>query len=253
MVDARRGASWAYVVGYAGDGANPPEACVVEAGKAGSEEEIDCRGYPPDWVLRLLPQDDAQHPAFQNGLMVRPHDFDYPSAYLCDVNPGLWEEKLGRDPYPEAFTERGYIGECPESYYFPPQRETRDDVLVAANAFLIPRMRLCSMYKSTNLVVASRCRDLQWRYDRLNQLILDTLEQEGKIGYDRARALIDFLSPLGPYNPDYYATAAPRDKDTGDPAIEGSVSLCDLTDRTIESHFGYYPDDWVKIDLTHYV
>ncbi|MFC2094894.1 hypothetical protein ACFLSW_00435 [Candidatus Bipolaricaulota bacterium] len=36
-------------------------------------------------------------------------------------------------------------------------------------------------------------------------------------------------------------------------AIEGAVTLFDLKRRTIESYFGYYGDEWVKLQLPSYV
>ena len=65
-----------------------------------------------------------------------------------------------------------------------------------------------------------------------------------------ARKLIDFLAPYGRY-PSYYADN-PRSHDGKEIRIEGCTSLFDLKNMTVESHFGYYCDEWIKITLTNY-
>jgi hypothetical protein len=91
--------------------------------------------------------------------------------------------------------------------------------------------------------------DSQWRYDVLNAHILEALDEtkkggNGGVGYDKAKDILDFLNPSGRY-PDYYG----RDKQV----IEGSLSLFDLKKKTVESHYGYYKDEWIKLTLPNYL
>jgi hypothetical protein len=89
-------------------------------------------------------------------------------------------------------------------------------------------------------VAKDRIPDILWRYDELNKQCLDNY---GSIDYVTAKKLIDFLSPRGQF-PSYYGS---------NNVIEGSVSLCDLVARTMESHFGYQEDEWVKLALPKYI
>ena len=93
--------------------------------------------------------------------------------------------------------------------------------------------------------------DSQWRYDELNHRILDSLDREGPITYKRAKRILDFLAPYGDF-PDYYRLN-PKSKDGRETVIFGSTTLFDLKARSVESHFGFYGDEWVKLHLPHYV
>ncbi|MDQ1353530.1 MAG: hypothetical protein QG657_3836 [Acidobacteriota bacterium] len=120
-------------------------------------------------------------------------------------------------------------------------------------ARLIPEMRLPAMYKWTTLVAGGvdTLKDAQWRYDTLNDSILGQLEK-GPIDDETAKSLIDFLSPKHNKYTCYYDRYL-RSKDFKEIAIDGSVSLLDLENKTIESHFGYFRDEWVKITLPEYI
>jgi hypothetical protein len=52
--------------------------------------------------------------------------------------------------------------------------------------------------------------------------------------------------------PDYYANN-PKSSVGKEIRIEGSVSICDLKLKTMESHFGYYCDQWIKLTLLNYI
>ncbi|MBP1660153.1 MAG: putative coding region, partial [Candidatus Aminicenantes bacterium] len=116
-------------------------------------------------------------------------------------------------------------------------------------AYLIPEIRYASMTPWIALLFGKLAQDSQWRYDALNKLILDGLETArlaGRTGIDpqEAREILRFLDPTGTYG-DYYGA--------GKEVIEGAQSLCDLKAGTIESHYGYYVDRWVKLTLGNYI
>jgi hypothetical protein len=241
MVAAQRGASWMYPVG---DGPNN-RAAVVESGR--TVQTLDFLSFPPPEMKPLLPSGPFQ-PA-QRGLMVRWNDWQYPGQYM-QFNRALFQ-KMGYEWDEAAFGERGYLnpswhgrarhgGPVDQVYFFAPQREAKNDLMVVTNHFVIPEMRLCAMYEWTNAVARMKMCDILWRYDELNR---QCLEAYGSIDESTARRLIDFLAPTGPFK-DYYGA---------NPVIEGSVSLCNLTDRVIDSHFGYQPDPWVRLTLPRYV
>jgi hypothetical protein len=99
------------------------------------------------------------------------------------------------------------------------------------------------------LIFGTLVQDSQWRYDALNELILNALvaaDQTGHPGIDYATAkdILDFISPTGIY-PDYYGSAKHN--------IEGAQALFDLKALTIESHYGFYADEWVKLSLGRYL
>jgi hypothetical protein len=275
MVESPRGSTWNYIIA---DGGND-RACVVEAGM--SAETLDFLSFPPRDLRRYLPDEEflKNHPSaeFRNGLMVRWNDYEYPRAYVDNYNERLWE-LYNKNPwidnirlYPDAFEELGYINKtpdeenCPRSFYFAPQRERRDDMVMAINHFVIPEMRLCGMWPFTTRVAGRHLNDIQWRYDELNYRILVACQgdpNEGSqphhgsgsgrvITHDVARDLIDFLAPDKDF-PHYYASA-PKSTDGKATVIGGSVSLFDLKLLTVESHFGYYCDEWVKLSLKNYV
>ena len=275
MVEAPRGSTWNYIIA---DGAND-RACVVEAGM--SVETLDFLSFPPRDLLRHLPDQDfldAHRSAdFKNGLMVRWNDYEYPRAYVDTFNRRLWR-LYNADPwsdnirlYPDAFEELGYINKtseehnCPKSFYFAPQRERREDVVLAINHFIVPEMRFCGMWPFTTRVAAHHLNDIQWRYDELNYQILVairghpndeslppvTSKPEQVITYDTAKDLIDFLAPDKKF-PHYYA-GNPKSTDGKATMIGGSVSLFDLKKLTVETHFGYFCDDWIKLSLKGYL
>jgi hypothetical protein len=155
------------------------------------------------------------------------------------------------------FTERGYINptwtdtNCPGPFYFAPQRVSRPDVLVATNHCITPEMRLAGMNEWTAILAGGSLNEFQWRYDELSREILDALDAAPS-GIDEQAAwqLIDFLRPNGKfpayYNPD-------RTRDWREVQVHGSVSLCELTARTLTSRFGYYGDEPVTIHLDAYL
>jgi len=233
-----------------------------------TKSEIFSRGpdftqYPWEEYRPMLPdlgyiREHATVP-YHNGVMFRWNDYRYPSEYLA-FNRRLWtyhneKNKTDKAIHPDAFDEKGYINKtgeenCPSSFYFAPQREENDDILVVTNHYIIPEMRYFAMNRWTQRIVGKRVNDIQWRYDELNNLIHDKLRSKGSIGFEDARELISFLSPSG-RNKDYHADN-PRSRDGKQLRIEGCISVFDLKKKVVESHYGYFCDKWVRITLPEY-
>jgi len=235
IVAAQRGASWLYPIA---DGRNR-QAVVCEAGL--TTDELDYLSYPSDALKPLLPSGGLR--SSLRGVIPRWSDWEYPNQYF-QYNRALFNYM--KAPYdPAKFGPTGYLNPdwkqgLDKGYFFAPQRESEPDLLVVTNHYLVPEMRLCAMKEWTNVVAKERTPDILWRYDELNRQCLDAY---GSIDYAKARELVDFLSPKRKF-PEYYGA---------NKVIEGSVSLCDLTDLTMESHFGYQDDEWVKLTLPRYV
>ena len=253
-----RGVSWNYALS---DGSSDV-ACAAEAGA--SWEHTDGLSYPPKELLTLLP-DRAflnAHPAFpiKKGLALRMTGASYPDAYYR-FNGGLWEwYKKERDKHvallPGAFLPNGFINpmlkdeNCPSNFYFSPER-TYNDVLITGNHFISPEMRLCAMKPWTARITLSNANDIQWRYDELNRQLRQTIAQQGSVNYASAKRIAEFLAPYGQF-PQYYAKN-PKSRDGKATRIEGCASVCDLKAVTMESHYGYYADEWVKTTLKRYL
>lgn len=235
IVQAQRGASWIYPVA---DGANN-RAVIVESGM--TTDNLDYLSYPPARLKPLLPTGPFQ--PSRRGLLVRGTDWQYPAQYQ-QYNERLFR-KMGYTYDPAQFGERGYLNPDwksgpNQSYFFAPQRESRPDLVVVTNHAIVPEMRLCGMKEWTNIVGSAKMADILWRYDELNN---QCLAAHGSIDESKARELVNYLSPRGKHK-DYYQ---------GNPVVEGSVTLCNLTDRTMTSLFGYHDDDWVRLTLPAYV
>jgi hypothetical protein len=252
MISAQRGVSWDYIIA---DGKND-KAVAVEAGYR--TETLDFLKYPPTHLklLKLLPDqyflERSETQKHQYGIMVRWNDYAYPQAFM-EFNKKLFEFH-GKKYDAAAFGERGYINKtyqeknCPYAYYFAPQRENKEDVLIVINHFVVPSMRLCAMNPWTVLVAKGNLNNIQWRYDELNNQVLQAY---GSIDMDKARELIDFLAPYYKF-PDYYKDNK-SSSDGKTKVIDGSVSICNLTDKVMQSHFGFYKDEWITVTLMNYV
>lgn len=254
-----RGVAWNYIIA---DG-RKDKACVIEAGA--SDISTDFTSFPPGRVKALLPDSEfiVTHKSAdsQKGIMVRWNDYKYPDEYLT-FNNRLWKHfdrplLPAKKLYPGAFSEDGYINKshkernCPSTFYFAPQRENNDNLIITTNHFIIPEMRFYAMHPWTSMIVGNIINDIQWRYDELNYQVLNMLKTKGFIEYKAAKQLIDFLAPYGRY-PSYYEEN-PRSSDGKEIRIEGCTSLFDLKNRIVESHYGYYCDKWVRLTLPYYV
>jgi hypothetical protein len=215
--------------------------------------------YPAERLRAFLPDreflEENRSVEDVRGTATRWDEFRPPRAYL-EFNRRLWRYFRKRLP-PGALDECGRINRtpdeknCPGGFYFAPLRGRPGQLLLATNHFVIPEMRLCSMHPWASRVSRARLDDSQWRYDELNHRVLTTLDRQGAIGEATARGLLSFLAPDRDY-PDYYR-ANPRSRDGRAPSILGSTSLFNLRTRTIESHYGYFADPWVKTHLEKYV
>ena len=272
MVDSPRGVSWLYIIG---DGEND-QACVVEAGSSSPSVKSDFLSYVDPSIKSngLVPDPEFMQSnitsEWKNGIRTRWNDYQYRYQYLqynirllSYYNETYYTYKKFWD---SAFNENGYIDvkcsdrNCPGSFYFPPQRETRNDFVMATNHYIIPEMRLSTMTRWLELLLMSKLNpfdnsskndDIQWRYDKLNYIILSELKM-GPIDYNKAKCLIDFLSPKGNnYGPECASNSTKSPG--GETRIEGSTALCDLKKKTIEGHYGYFCDEWVKITLPDYL
>ena len=258
IIEAKRGVTYDYILAADG-GPEADRACVVEAGA--SMKRIPFRGYVRNVrkeLRDLLPNHKyiTKHRSgiASKGVMVRyPGDLPYLDKYIKKFNRGLWEF-FGKQLRPDAFDERGYINEsfddtnCPETYYFAPERMNDKNVILATNHWIHPEMRLCGMKPWTSNFARGHMNDVQWRYDELNFRLKGALDK-GPIPYARAKALIDFLKPR---NFPGYHDGKDMSTDRKEYVINGSVSLFNLGRRTVESHYGYYGDKWVKIRLKNY-
>jgi hypothetical protein len=260
MVQAERGVTWAYLIG---DGKND-RAVVVEAGKA--TPNLNSLSYPPLDLLGLLPSQeflDAHAPGEgQNGAVLRWNDYKYPDTFL-QFNEALFRH-FGKPYRADVWGPRGFIDasfrdtNAPEFYYFCPQREEHDDLLIVTNQFVTPQMRLCQMAPWSSLISEKYWNDVPWRYDALNDLLQGAF---GSIDSDKAWTIINFLSPtIGKY-PDYYVFhksrvityIGPDGKTHETTEVHGCVSLCDLSRKTMKSLYGYYADLPIEITLPNYV
>ncbi|TFH08137.1 MAG: hypothetical protein E4H08_08295 [Candidatus Atribacteria bacterium] len=260
IINAQRGVSWDYILAAAGEEKGEDSACVVEAGA--TMEKIPFRSYVQQVRMSLralLPKaayiNKHRSDTDTRGVMVRwPGDVPALDKYIKKFNRSLWAY-FKKTLYPDAFDDRGYINKtpeernCPETYYFAPERMGNKDVILATNHWIHPELRLCGMKTWTNNFAKDHMNDVQWRYDELNFRIKATLDN-GPITYAQARKLIDYLNPKE--FPEYHKDND-KSEDGSQLVINGSVSLFDLGERSVESHYGYYKDEWVRIQLKNYL
>ncbi len=250
VVDAQRGVSWLYLV------AGGDRAAAIEAGARVSA--LNGLAYVPARYLRLLSAHPYQRP--REGAMVRDSGWVCPQGF-AELNGRLFalrrkshspEQELPDGRYHTRASRPWKQKAVPRSFYFPPQRESLRDLLIAANQALTPEMRLCAMGSWVSLVSAGTEDDLQWRYDELASQIREALgpdpRRPRRVSLEQAKALIDFLSPLRKF-PAYYAHNASSPKGR---RIEGAITLCDLTTRVMHAYYGHYDDRWVRLTLPAY-
>jgi citrate lyase synthetase len=82
----------------------------------------------------------------------------------------------------------------------------------------------------------------------LNKELL-TLLDKGHMTYDEAKATIDYLAPNRTFPAYYNKEGNPLDH----VQVHGSVSIIDLKELTIETLYGYYSDEWIKLSLKRYI
>ncbi len=253
ITDAQRGVTWIYPIA---DGKNN-RAVIVEAGAKMNDMHV--LGFPPKDLKKndLLPNEDFLKKHSQakliQGLMARWDDYDYPTEFF-DFNDKLFAH-YGKTYVPADAGETGFFDKnrhgknLPSAYYFAPQREAKDDLVLTTNLCVTPAMRIAGMDKWTIKIAGDHYDDVQWRYDALNSILI---ENYGKIDFEKAVEIIAFLAPNGKYFTHYFEHN-PRSSDGKTMQIGGSTSACDLTDKVITSHYGYFADEWVSLTLPNYM
>jgi hypothetical protein len=256
ITNAQRGVTWIYFVADGTEGKD--RAAVVEAGMTASK--LDYFEYPKPKLHNLLPKRESLRKA-NRGVIARWDDYQYKKGFL-KFNDRLFK-KFYKQFVAQDFLGRNLINDnwedqkVPKAYYFAPLRTDEPDVagvIIATNHFITPEMRMCAMDPWTAEVAGEKnYNDIQWRYDELNKRVMNAY---GKIDFDKALELIDFLAPYPntrPFHKYYGHKGHDTSSDGKSYVIDGSVSVCNLTDRIITSHFGYYHDEWVQITLGEYV
>lgn len=259
VVNSARGVSWLYpICDISGD-------CVVLESGVQLPPDTPFNGLSfvqggPTGVRHYLPNEKfmEEHNSddiMRRGLFIRRNNYKYPSEFQ-DFNPQLFA--FADVPYaPDNWNETGRIFSnwTAEHFddtsklldnYFPPQRETFDDVVLTSNLAVVPEIRLAQMSYFANFVTHS-AKGTQWRYDSLNNLLV---ENHGKIDLEKAKDIITFLSPAK--SPGYWTDEFIK----GEPMtalIEGSISVCDLKAMRIHTLGGYWCDNWTSLTLTNYV
>lgn len=276
--NARRGVSWF----YPGADGQSGRACFIEAGKNIGDDAFPYFKYfdKDSSYLQALTNAglnmqfiiDNQVVAPVQGMVVRESNYAYPVNYFQfnKVLVDTYNTLHPKEPAPYVNIEKyGYIDctttdqssknypgtdekKCPATYYFAPQREQSDDLLIVTNSNISPEMRLTAMNEWIAILAGSSTNDIQWRYDELNYELLTSMDEatnnpEKIIDAMKAQQMIDFRAP-GSYQ---YAVKFPQDR-WQCTQIHGSVSLCELKSKVITSHYGYYGDPWVTITLPNY-
>ncbi len=256
--NTRRGVSWLYSIA---DG-SAHRAAVVEAGMTKRHGGF-LRHIPPAY-RKLLPTREylRANPSteFRRGIMVRRPGCDVTEKYL-GFNKGLFDYHREKNPdYLYVYDENDFAPDgqlddtwfeknCPGAKYFPSQKYSNPQGILVTNFYTIPEMRLYQMAALADILSKDNQDDFQWRYDTLNHLLPKSAA--GKIDFDQARAIINFLDPrYACKNFRYYSLKA-EDKDHI--RVEGSVSIINATRLYMETLIGYYGDDWVRLDLNDFL
>lgn len=269
MTEAPRGVSWLYLIG---DGKHN-KAVVLEAGM--NTDNFDPFEYPDKQLFKtgLLPSKEfyEEHAPDKpvKGLVARWSTYKYPEVFLT-ANPALFD-KFGKTFKPEMMGETAFLNpgfksgsyseetekglatnNNPKAYYFAPQRESKDDVVLVTNMAVTPTMRLPGMHEDTVKIAGKDAiSQSQWRYDALNKELLDNY---GTINKEKAWEIINFLRPnhQGPYEK-FYGHGRTTPEAIDDIVVHGSTSLLNLTDKTMKSIYGYFGDEAVEMSLLSYL
>jgi len=235
MKEQHRGVSWLFILADDERSMKYTNGIVAEVGLTEKKngDSYTVHDLLADWIeIPLWPWiNKLDSPIPDRGVMVRTQEYVYPSRFknvnaIIPVKDGEEEKKIG--------------------VYFPDQLETWTDVVLTTNHYVIPRMVFASFHPWLTLVYDRT--SSYYRYEKLHEL----MEAEyGKIDYDTAKNLIDFLNPNSVYGDlEFY--------DHGG-EIEGHHVLVDNLNLTIDALFGYYGTDteqrtpWMKIDLKPFI
>ena len=227
MKSQNRGVAWVYVIADDEKSIKYTNGIVVEEGMAEDKNGKEFNG--PDilpWyteqslkdLIEKLPPDEMP----ERGVMTRPQDWEYPAAF-----EGLDD--------------------------FPPQTEVYDDVVIAANHYIIPRMVFTTFSPGMQFLQKNYWKTSRTllRYSDLAKRVTD---KYGKIDFAIARDLIDFMNP----NRKEESVKNGYEGWTRyevDGEIEGHHDIFDNQELIMECLYGYYHADepWVRIDLKPFV
>ena len=90
----------------------------------------------------------------------------------------------------------------------------------------------------------------------MNWIIHKYIEEKRKLSQQDAQDIIDFLRPTPDHKfcticKKFYNPTLKLDPKTI--PITGSVSLFELTEMKMRSHFGYYGDKWIEVNFPEYL
>ncbi|MEJ2627421.1 MAG: hypothetical protein P8078_02525, partial [bacterium] len=182
---------------------------------------------------------------------------------MCQFLKQICRIMFRRVPYKqEYFSPYSFIDKtwkkrnCPGPFYFAPQRETDKNILIASNHYVTPEMRMTGMTDWITILEQEELDEFQWRYDEMNWIIHKYMQEERKITQQDAQDIIDFLRPTPDHKfcticRKFYNPTMKCDPKTI--PITGSVSLFELTEMKMRSHFGYYGDEWVEVNFPQYL
>ncbi len=235
-----RGVPWKFIV--AGSVADPEYGCGAVLDAFANSPGYNGPNCLPAWQQNNLRREIAllgngDMPV--NGIMVRSAKWIMPQQFV-----GIGRTLQIPNPFfPDL--PRWNIG-----IYFPDQIETDDNIVAAANHFIIPRARFSqfdpvvwALYGPTGALA-----DSVWRYETMLYSILGhrgaiqyfgadpEIPAEGSAGW-----LIDFLNTS---RCDYYH---------GGVVVEGHHAIMNNSTRTIKALFGHMSDPWVGADLAVFV
>ncbi len=225
MKSLNRGVSWLYVLADRDRSAKYTNGIVCETGMKEDNDGNEFT-YAPDLfkdLERLLYSglisklDKLPDARAEDGVMVRDQNWIYPQAFL-NV-PG-----------------------------FDAQGEAREDLVIATNHYIIPNMVFTTFTPWMRLMAGAE-KETSESVARYDEFIkgLTSDDVYGKINYDFAKNMIDFLNPNRHLDADdpwngYY---------TVNGRIGGHHDIFDNTALTMECLYGFYhPDEpWAKVDL----
>jgi hypothetical protein len=260
LIDAPRGTSFLYTIGDAcGDGSVAETAMYTNSSLLLRSQEAT-----PTNALAAVRTLKAPHdtPHYEHGVYVRNMDYVYPEDVLA-VNAqlfasanlsALYNASSFVDPVGMVFANWTIEHDALQSIgsnYFPPQRESFPDVVLTSNLAIVPQMRLLEFGK-WQTTIDSTAKGIQFRYDRLNQLIT---ERYGQFDMNLMKRTVTFLSPTetpGYWdNTDYAGNPEPHNPLTA--LIEGAMSVLDLQAAIITTKSGHWCDDWTTVTLPRYL
>ena len=274
ITQTTKGVSWIYPVSAS---AAKDQACITEAGAPGDP----LQDVPQELIQQdLLPGPADLPPGSDQGWhLLRSTDDSAPIYdYINKYNPKLAEHfnKPVPDLKPIGFINTNHDHgaksalehNCPSVFYFAPPRWAGDskcnqgNTTITTNHYIWPIMRLYGMswwLYLLDTVLMHYVDDSQWRYDELNYQICTALgmdethlQPSKAIDYATAKRLIEFLAPY-PTNDRCYKYYNPNGADYKTIVINGCTSIFDLQNKTVETHTGYFGDEWVKITLENYL